>query len=279
MRLSISPFSIALLLFGTVSAAAENLTAKTLSVYDAADADQGVAVDADHFYAVDNYVIAKHSRETGALIARWDGGKDGPIAHLNSCIVVSAVLECANSNYPATPMASSIEYFDPASMTHVRGHSLGLTDEGSLTWTDAVDGGRIAGFAHYGKNGGEPFKDNRYGSVVTYDPEWRRTGGYAFPRALSERMAPYAASGGAIGPDGFLYVLGHDLPEMYVLAKPDGGPYLAHVATIGLEVEGQAFSFEPGGRNVWVIDRRRGKVRRIELPSVTGVTAGGRFPR
>ena len=269
-----------LLLFGAVSAEAGELIAKTLRVYDAPDADQGVAVDAAHFYAVDNHVIAKHSRETGELIARWDGGKDGPIAHLNSCIVIGAVLECANSNYPATPMASSVEYFDATSMTHAGSHSLGLSDEGSITWTDAADGGRIAGFAHYGKRGGEPFKDSAYGAVVTFDADWRRTGGYAFPRALSERMAPYAASGGAIGPDGLLYVLGHDLPEMYVLAKPGMGPYLVHVATIGLDADGQAFSFEPGGgRNVWVIDRRNGQVRRVELPGVSGAAAGSRFLR
>ena len=237
-----------------------------LRVYDAPDADQGVAVDGRYFYAVDNHVVAKHERGDGERIARWDGGEDGPIQHLNSCIVIEALLECANSNYPATPIASSLEYFDPTTLSHVASHSLGVTDEGSITWTDRVFGGRIAGFAHYGKKGGEPFKDNAYGSVVLFDEQWRRIGGYAFPPDIVARMAPYSASGGAIGPDGLLYILGHDLPEMYLFAKPVAGPYLRHVATLPIDAEGQAFGFEPGDeRIVWVIDRRQHKIRRVRL--------------
>lgn len=250
-------------------ATAALLTATTLRVYDAPDADQGVAVDAVYFYAVDNHVIAKHRRDNGRLVDRWDGGEKGPLRHLNSCLIVGGQLECANSNYPNTPMASSIEYFDPETLTHAGSHSLGLTDEGSLTWTDRTASNRIAGFAHYAKNGGEPHKDNSYGAVVLYDDQWRRTGGYAFPPEITARMAPHAASGGAVGPDGYLYVMGHDRPEIYAFSRPEAGPYLVHMATISLEAEGQAFSFEPGGeRIVWVIDRRAGKVRRIQLPEV-----------
>lgn len=254
--------------------------ALTLEVFDAADADQGVAVTADAFFAVDNAVIARHSRESGDLEARWDGGEDGAIAHLNSCVAIGQRLECANSNYPATPMASSVEYFDVDTLEHVASWSLGVTDAGSLVWTDRLANGRIAGFAHYGKRGGEPFKDNAYSSVVLFDAEWRRTGGYAFPPALTERMAPYAASGGAVHANGLLYVMGHDLPEMYVLARPLSGPYLRHVATIAVEAEGQAFAFDPVEVNVvWVIDRRAGKVRRLRLPDIDVPDDVGRFRR
>ena len=82
-------------------------------------------------------------------------------------------------------------------------------------------------------------------------------------------MAPYAASGGAIGPDGWLYLLGHDRPEMYVVARPSMGPTLIHIATIDLEAEGQAFSWaQDGSRTVFTVDRRKGLVRMIELPVV-----------
>jgi hypothetical protein len=51
------------------------------------------------------------------------------------------------------------------------------------------------------------------------------------------------------------------------------GPVMIHVATIALEAEGQAFSWAAdGSRIVYTIDRRRGKVRAIELPAV-GLTA------
>lgn len=89
------------------------------------------------------------------------------------------------------------------------------------------------------------------------------------PETARARMAPHAASGGAIGPDGLLYLLGHDRPEMYVLAKPVMGPVLLHVATIDIDVEGQAFSWDKSApRTVYAINRPTGSVRVFEIPDV-----------
>lgn len=251
------------------------LNGTTLRRFVAPDADQGVAVDQRHFYAIDNSVIAKYEIATGRLAGRWVGPNHGLIRHLNSCIARRGRLICANSNYSLTPMGSSVEIFDAARMEHVDSHSLGLTDEGSLTFVEPYREGWLAGFAHYDENGGVPFKDHRYASVVTYDAQWRRTGGWLMPDSILTRMAPHAASGGAIGPDGLLYVLGHDLPEMYVLAKPAMGPTLIHIATISLEAEGQAFSWMPGkGRRIYAVRRRLGGVMEIELPPVPLSMAG-----
>lgn len=243
------------------------LSAKTIRAFAAPEADQGVAVDDRYFYPIDNTVIAKYERATGRLFARWVSAKDGPIRHLNSCFSEEGKLSCANSNYPQTPHGSSVEIFDAARMTHMDSHSLGMTDEGSLTWFDHFRGGWIAGFAHYTETGRVAFKDHTFSSLVTFDAQWRRTGGWLFPAPVVERMAPHAASGGAIGPDGLLYVLGHDRPEIYVLARPVMGPILVHVATISVEAEGQAFSFAEA-RNIFAIDRRAGRVLQIELPVV-----------
>ena len=90
---------------------------------------------------------------------------------------------------------------------------------------------------------------------MTFDAEWRRTGGWLFPPSALERMAPYAASGGAIGPDGWLYLLGHDRPEMYVVARPSMGPTMIHLATIDLEAEGQAFAWAQDGSRSDLHDR------------------------
>jgi hypothetical protein len=243
------------------------LSARTLREYAAPEADQGVAADARHFYAVDNSVIAKYERDSGRLVSRWVGPDHGLIRHLNSCFADGGRLWCANSNYSLTPHGSSVEIFDAASMQHAGSHSLGMTDEGSLTWFGRYRSGWIAGFAHYTGGGGVAFKDHTFSSVATFDAGWRRTGGWLFPAPLVERMAPDAASGGAIGPDGLLYILGHDRPEMYVLARPSMGPTLLHVATIDLQAEGQAFTFDEG-RKVLTIDRKIGAVRLIELPAV-----------
>lgn len=252
------------------------LSAETLNAWDAPEADQGVAVDEAFFYALDNTVIGKYRRDDGALVARFAAPHKGLIRHMNSCLVLRRQLWCTNSNYSQLPHGSSVETFDTETMTHSGSHSLGLTEEGSLTWFDAWNGGWIAGFAHYSGKGGVPFKDSAYSSVVTFDADWRRTGGWLIPASVIERMAPYAASGGALGPDGLLYMLGHDRPEMYVMARPVMGPTLIHVATIALDAPGQAFSFVPGtAREVLAIDRDEGVVRHIALPVLPPLPADG----
>jgi hypothetical protein len=251
------------------------LAARTVRSYDVPEAGQGVAADARFFYAVDDTVLAKYEISSGRFLDRWMGPKDGPIRHLNSCLLDAGRIACANSNYPETPMGSSIEFFNAETLDHAGSHSLGLRDEGSLTWFDRYRGGWMAGFAHYSGKGGLAFKDHAFSSVLTFDAEWRRTGGWLFPPAVTERMAPRAASGGAIGPDGWLYLLGHDRPEMYVVARPAMGPVLIHLATIALEAEGQAFSWaRDGSRTIFTIDRRKRLVRAIELPAVAPPASG-----
>jgi hypothetical protein len=144
-----------------------------------------------------------------------------------------------------------------------------MRDEGSLTWFDRYGAGWIAAFSHYDKNGGVAFKDHSFSSVVTFDAQWRRTGGWLLPESALERMAPYASSGGAIGPDGWLYLLGHDRPELYVVGRPTMGPVLTHLATIAIDAEGQAFSWAKNGQRViYTIDRRQHLVRTIEIPAL-----------
>ncbi|WP_084420097.1 hypothetical protein [Henriciella litoralis] len=247
----------------------QTLTGETLREYEAPEADQGVAVDDTFFYPIDNSVIGKYRLDTGELVARFAAPAKGLLRHMNSCKTVGDKLWCANSNYSLKPMGSSVEVFDTSDMSHAASHSLGMMDEGSLTFLDTLENGRLAGFAHYSGKGGLDFKDATFASIVTFDEAWRRTGGWMFPASVIDRMAPYAASGGAIGPDGLLYILGHDRPEMYVLAKPAMGPVMLHVATIVIEAEGQAFSWATdGSRSVYTIDRRKGLVRHIALPDV-----------
>jgi hypothetical protein len=251
------------------------LRAQTLRSLAAPEADQGVAVDEQHFYAVDNTVIAKYERDSGDLVKRWVSQLRPGVGHLNSCYARSQRLWCANSNYPQLPHASSVEVFDAESLRPLVSHSLGAMDAGSLVWFDALAEGFIAGFAHYGKRGGVPYKDSRYSALVRFDVQWRRTGGWIFPAALVDRLSPYAASGGALGPGGYLYIMGHDRPEMYVLDKPEMGPELEHVATIRIEAQGQAFAFDPVHPDrVWVIDRHAGLVREVVLPALPGPARG-----
>src|SRR5262245_3100328 len=122
------------------------LTAHTERAFEAPEADQGVAADARHFFAVDNTVIAKYEIHSGKRVGEWVGPRSGLIRHMNSCLADEGKLWCANSNYSLTPMGSSVEVFDAVTMKHVDSHSLGMMDEGSITWFDHYRGGWIAGF-------------------------------------------------------------------------------------------------------------------------------------
>src|SRR5438105_5220522 len=65
--------------------------------FKADEANQGVAVDEQHFYAITNHAIGKYRKDTGARVASWDGGAGGKIKHLNAGVVLEGKLYCAHS--------------------------------------------------------------------------------------------------------------------------------------------------------------------------------------
>jgi len=249
-------------------AAALALTpSQTLARLPAPEAHQGVAVDGGFVYAVGNSEIAKYDRATGQQVAKWTGDP-ATFPHLNSCAVIGVELVCASSNYPATPMSSTVEVFDPVNMVHLRSQSLGK-QPGSLTWVDRKDGAWWAGFANYDGRGGEPGRDHRFTTVLRFDDRWRVTGAWIFPKTVLERFKPRSVSGGAWGADGRLYVTGHDHPEVYVLEIPRLGNELKHVATIGVAIEGQAIAFDRSRPGVlYGISRGKREVVEMQLPRV-----------
>ena len=89
------------------------------------------------------------------------------------------------------------------------------------------------------------------------------------PDSITRQMQPYAASGGALGADGLLYLSGHDKPEVYVLAAPRMGPKLIHVATISVDIEGQAIVWDDSAERVLVgISRSSREIRTFQIPPV-----------
>lgn len=235
----------------------------------AAEARQGVAADAEFFYAIDNFTVAKYRTATGERVARWEGEKGGSVIHLNAGLVHEGRLYCAHSNYPGVPMLSSVEIFDTGTLRHVGSHSFGRTD-GSLTWLDRREGKWIACFVHYGKRGGEPGKGPEWTRVVEFDDAWRELRGWALPVELIATIGTkgYSVSGGAFGPKGLLFATGHDDPELYVLDFPAAGSALRWIATIPITAEGQAFGWganEPGV--LYTIGR---KTREVIVGRVSG---------
>ena len=209
----------------------------------AAEARQGVAVDADHFYAIGDRAIGKYEKASGKKVGAWTSPTDGPITHLNDGKVIDGRLYCAHSNYPNLPMVSSIEIFDTDPLRHVSSHRFGVF-EGSATWVDRRDGRWWVTFAHYEGRGGEPGKGTASTVVVAFDEHWSPVARYALPTEVVTRLQPYSNSGGTWGSDGLLYLTGHDAAEVYALRLPETGSVLELADAIPAPIAGQGIAWD-----------------------------------
>lgn len=249
-------------------------SAVELRRYSAPEANQGVAVDAHHVYAVDDSSIGKYDKATGRKLDAWIGDP-AQYPHINSCEVTGEELVCASSNYPKIPMTSAVEIFDPRRMVHLRSVALGL-QPGSLTWVDRWDGAWWAMFANYDGRGGAPGRDHTATTLVKFDDAWRRLGAWTLPPSVLERMAPKSSSGGGWGEDGLLYVTGHDRPELYVLKLPAEGSVLELVGVIAIPVDGQAIAWDRSQKRVlFGVERKTGEVVSMRVPTLPAKGAGG----
>lgn len=225
--------------------------------FQAAEAHQGVAVDDQHFYAITNRAIGKYRKDTGARVAGWEDTSDGRLRHLNAGVVLDGRLYCAHSNFPALPEESSIEIWDAATMRHLDSHRF-EKPPGSLTWVDQRDGKWFACFARYRSS-----SDPALSRVMSFDEKWRPLETWTFPAAVIVRFGDYSSSGGAFGPDGNLFVSGHDATELYVLALAEGGGEMTLLGTVTISAAGQAFAWDrSAGREgeVYFIHRKSREV-------------------
>lgn len=243
------------------------LQAEPLRTYESPEANQGVAVDDRSIYAIGNSEIGRYEKKTGKRTGGWVGDPK-VFPHLNSCAAIGAELVCASSNYPTTPMTSTVEVFDRTNLTHLRSIPLGH-QVGSLTWVVRKDNAWWAGFANYDGRGGEPGRDHSFTALVKFDDAWRAQGQWSFPMSVLDRFAPRSASGGVWGGGGLLYVSGHDRAEIYVLRLPKTGTVLEHLATIASPIEGQAIAVDPTDHRVmYGISRKKREVVATRLPDL-----------
>jgi hypothetical protein len=210
------------------------------------DAGQGVAVDGGFFYAVDDRVITKYDKKTGSLVKRWEGERGGTIIHLDGGVVRGSRLYAAHSNYPAWPMTSSLEIWDTETLEHIGTHSFGI-NWGSLTWVDFQAGHWWMVFANYD----QPYGPNRtpYGhkantQLIKFTEDFRMVEAWTLPKAVLDTFGVMSNSGGSWGADGFLYLTGHDLGEVYRMRLPKAGSVLELVATIPVGIRGQGIAWD-----------------------------------
>lgn len=235
-----------------IAAGTEDWHHAELRRFPAAEAIQGVAVDAEHFYAITNRAIGKYQKDTGARVAGWEDAPDGHLRHLNAGVVLHGKLYCAHSNFPAQPEQSSVEIWDTTTLKQVASHVFEQAP-GSLTWIDRRDGKWFACFAHYRKT-----SDPALTKIISHDDMWRPLQTWTFPAGLIARFAGNSASGGAFGPGGHLFVTGHDATEMYVLDLPEGGGEAVWSDTIAISAAGQAFAWD--GDTLYSIQRKTKEV-------------------
>jgi len=210
------------------------------------EANQGVGVDERYFYAVDNTNLAKYDKATGKLVKTWHAPSDGRVVHLDSAMLMGGKLYAAHSNYPGWPMTSSLEIFDADTLEHVGTHSFGVR-WGSLTWVDWRDGHWWMTFANYDQKigpGGTPYGGKANTVVMQMTEAFEPVQSWTLPQAVLDRFEDMSNSGGSWGPDGFLYLSGHDPAEVYKMRVPEAAPVLELVEIVPLNIRGQGIAWD-----------------------------------
>lgn len=236
---------------------------RTVSIFKTAEAKQGVAVDARYFYTINSTGIGKYEKETGRQVISW---KDttGMIIHLDGAIVKNNGIICAHSNYPGIPMKSSIEIFRKTDLRHTGSHSFG-NSFGSCTWADFYKNSWWVCFAHYDQFRTQTGKGSEGTILVRFNTEWKELDSWSFPERVVSEVRPMSVSGGSWGPDGRLYVTGHDSSEVYVLRLPQAGQVLEYVQSLVIESEGQGIAWDRREKKLYGIIRKSNSVVVSEL--------------
>ena len=210
------------------------------------EANQGVGVDERHFYAVDNQAIGKYDKRPASSSKKWQAPSEGPIVHLDSAMLMDGKLYAAHSNYPEWPMTSSVEIFDADTMEHIGTHSFGIR-WGSLTWVDWHDGHWWMTFANYDQKigpGQTPYGHKANTVVVQLTDDFQPVQSWTLPNEVLDRFEDMSNSGGSWGPDGFLYLSGHDPAEVYKMTLPEAGSVLKLVEIVPLNIRGQGIAWD-----------------------------------
>lgn len=243
--------ALALLCLPVLAHAAGPAYVKT-SALRAPEANQAAAADDRYIYAVDNAVVGKYDRATGALLAR----STGEAQHLNSAFLWDGKLYAAHSNYPAKPERSEIKALDPGSMALTPFKRFD-ENRGSLTWAVRRGGHWWCNFAHYGA-------DNAKTVLVKLDEEWRERGAWTYPAEVVRDLGSMSISGGFWQGD-MILATGHDHRRIYRLRLPESGTVLTLVDVVPSPFPGQGIAADPKTGGLVGIDRAKREVVFAEL--------------
>ena len=217
------------------------------------------------------------------MLMQWDGEEDFPDGHFDSGEVWDGKLYCANSNWPQWPMASSVEVFDTATMEHITTHSFGI-NYGSFTWLswNPMDESWYGAFANYDRyqDGAMDSYGKGYNTqIIRMDINFGFIEFFEIPHEVRETFEIMSNSGGSWGPDGYLYLAGHDLPQVYVTEKPKIGHILHLVAVVDVpDIAGQGIAWDCSHDEpiLWGIYRPDKTVIKTRMPTKDEIEAVAR---
>lgn len=251
-------------------------TGEIVAAFPTDNARQGVAVDAASFYSVDNRLLVKHDKVTGAALMQWpvDSSSNNPLIHMDSGLVFNDRLYVAHSNYPELPMTGSVEIWDASTFEHLDSHEF-ESPPGSFTWIDHDGDNWWGAFANYdlvlaGRDG--PYGESRNTVIVKMAEDFSILASWTLPQDLVARLTPMSNSGGSWGRDGLLYLTGHDRDEIYVVKPAESVPELEWIATVlvaGFAGQGIAWDRSTNEPLLWGIHRAGQGVLAIRMPDLS----------
>ncbi len=211
------------------------------------EANQGVAVDADYYYAISNLKITKHNKVTTKLVATWQADTNikafEHFKHMNSGTVIDGKLYVAHSRYKTDPNNNTIEIWNVKNRLLVHEKTVPMPRKyGSLTWVDKTpDGFWWMCYAVYGAGLNKntklvkyKFKDNKFIEIKSW----------YFPDEVIKNWGKMSCSGGSWGPDGKLYTTGHDHAKAFVLEVDEKGNLKLVRIETNLGFRGQAIAWD-----------------------------------
>jgi hypothetical protein len=146
-------------------------------------------------------------------------------------------------------MISSIEIFSTDDLKHTGSHSFGIK-YGSCTWADYYQNSWWICFAHYDQFKKDIGTGTESTVVVRFDGEWNEKESWTFPVDVISEIRPMSASGGSWGPDGNLYITGHDSAKVYILRLPRSGSVLEYLRSAKIASHGQGIAWDRSAKNI-----------------------------
>ena len=129
-------------------------------------------------------------------------------------------------------------------------------------------------FANYDRPfgpGRTPYGHKVATQMIKFTTDFRFVEAWVLPKFILDKFEDMSNSGGSWGPDGFLYLTGHDPAEVYKMRLPSAGSVLELVEVIPANIRGQGIAWDRSERGVLygiTVDGSKGPAYRMKTGGV-----------